>query len=93
MGKQNNKKGLVVSGRMSVGRFEKESRIKCQVKQGNRLVDNNKSLASIRPDDFEGSKTVDLSFRGNMLVKNVKKSFEKSLWSPVGIVSRQMDCS
>nr|MBC8214977.1 hypothetical protein [Candidatus Neomarinimicrobiota bacterium] len=75
-------KGLKVSGRMSVGRFEKEFEdefgVKCQIKDCGKLADDNATLASLRPEDFKGPKVVDFSPSGNMLVKNVKKKFTKN---------------
>jgi len=74
--------GLKVSGRMSVGRFEKEFEeefgVKCQIKQGRKLADDKATLASLRSEDFSGPKTVDFSIRGNMLIKNVKEKFTEN---------------
>ena len=75
------KKGLTVSGRMSVGRFEKEFEklfgVRCEVKKGGRYAPDDSSLASLRPKDFKGPKTVDFSVRGNMKVNSVKKKFNE----------------
>ena len=80
-------KGLKVSGRMSVGRFEKEFEdefgVKCQIKTGRRLADDSATIASLRPDDFVGTKTVDFSIRGNMRIKNVKDKFVETFGSNI----------
>lgn len=80
-------KGLKVSGRMSVGRFEKEFEeefgVKCQIKKGRKLADDAATLASLRSDDFKGSKTVDFTIRGNMLIKNIKKKFTETFGSNI----------
>ena len=80
--KSSGQKGFAVSGRMFVGRFEKEFEnefgVKCQVKKGKYFADNKTSLASLRPKYFSGPKTVQLKIRGNMLISNVKEKFEES---------------
>ncbi|ODS30443.1 MAG: hypothetical protein SCARUB_04451, partial [Candidatus Scalindua rubra] len=80
-------KGIKASGRMSVGRFEKEFEdefgVKCQIKDGRKLADDNATLASLRPDDFKGSKTVDFTIRGNMLIKNIKEKFNETFGSNI----------
>ena len=76
------KKGFAVSGRMSVGRFEKEFDgafgITVQVKKGGRYAPDGASLASLRPDNFKGPKKIDLSVRGNMKVSRLKQVFNES---------------
>ena len=70
-----------MSGRMSVGRFEKEFEklfgVRCEVKKGGRYAADDASLASLRPKDFKGQKTVVFGVRGNMKVKSVKKKFNE----------------
>ena len=72
---------IKVSGRMSVGRFEKEFEklfgVRCEVKKGGRYAADDASLASLRPKDFKGQKTVVFGVRGNMKVKSVKKKFNE----------------
>jgi hypothetical protein len=72
---------IKVSGRMSVGRFEKEFEklfgVRCEVKKGGRYAADDASLASLRPKDFKGQKTVVFGVRGNMKVMSVKKKFNE----------------
>jgi hypothetical protein len=72
---------LCLSGRMSVGRFEKEFEklfgVRCEVKKGGRYAADDASLASLRPKDFKGQKTVVFGVRGNMKVKSVEKKFNE----------------
>jgi len=80
-------KGLNVSGRMSVGRFEKEFEdefgVKCQIKKGRKLADDKSTLAALRSENFNGLKTVDFRIRGNMLIKNIKDKFVESFGSKI----------
>jgi len=71
-------KVLKASGKMSVGRFEKEFEqefgVRIEVKIGKRLADNSATLASLRPKDFKGAKSAEFKVSGNMHVRNVKKN-------------------
>ena len=75
-------KGITASGKMSVGRFEKEFEqefgVRIEVKVGKRLADNSATLASLRPKDFKGAKSADFKVAGNMLVGNVKKNIHNT---------------
>ena len=75
-------KGIKASGKMSVGRFEKEFEdvfgVRIEVKVKKRLADNNATLASLRPKDYSGAKSADFKVFGNMLVRNVKKNITKT---------------
>jgi hypothetical protein len=76
------KKVITASGKMSVGRFEKEFEnafsVRIEIKVGKRLADNSASLASLRPKDFKGDKSANFKVAGNMLVGNVKKNILKT---------------
>jgi hypothetical protein len=75
-------KEITASGKMSVGRFEKEFEsvfnVRIEIKVGNYLADNSASLASLRPKDFKGAKSANFKVAGNMLVGNVKKNILKT---------------
>ena len=68
-----------VSGRMKVKSlkkdFKKEFGLTLRVYKGKQFADEDATLASIRKDD--GSKTCELSIRGNMLVRTVEDGFKK----------------
>jgi hypothetical protein len=76
------KKEITASGKMSVGRFEKEFEsvfnVRIEIKIGKGLADNSASLASLRPKDFKGAKSANFKVAGNMLVSNVKKNILKT---------------
>jgi hypothetical protein len=76
------KKGFSVSGKMSVDKFEKEFEkefgVYSDVIINGKLAPQSASLASLRPKDFKGPKTVDFSLKANMLVGNVKKKFKEA---------------
>jgi hypothetical protein len=75
-------KEITASGKMSVGRFEKEFEkvynVRIEIKVGKSLADNNATIASLRSKDFKGAKSADFKVAGNMLVGNVKKNILKT---------------
>jgi tetratricopeptide (TPR) repeat protein len=71
---------VMATGKMTVDRFEKEFKdsfgVFCDVLSKGSLAPNDVTLASLRPDDFKGTKKGKFDVRGNMLAKNVKKNFK-----------------
>ena len=59
------KKAFKVSGKMSVGRFEKEFEVifgvKCDILSKGELASNDARIASLRSKSFKGPRTVDFS--------------------------------
>lgn len=83
-------KGFECSGRMSVDRFEQEFYdafgVRCDILTENgELADQSASLASLRPTDFKGPRSVEFSLKANMLVGNVCSKFEESFGIPLRI--------
>ena len=66
---------------MSVGRFTKEFEkkygLKCKIKKGGKYADESVTLASLRPADFKGPRTVDFNIKRSMKIINIKKRFHK----------------
>ena len=76
-------KGFETTGRMTVEKFERlfqaEFGVYCDlIDQKGNFADESATLASLRPDDFEGPKKVDFSLRANMQVGNVIKKVKEN---------------
>ena len=76
-------KGFETAGRMTVEKFERlfqaEFGVYCDlIDQKGNFADESATLASLRPDDFEGPKKVDFSLRANMQVGNVIKKVKEN---------------
>lgn len=88
------KSGFKLSGRMSVGKFEDtfydEFGVRCDVLKNGEFADNSASLASLRPDDFQGSGSVDFTLKANMKVKNVLKKFEEAFGLQVQVYKSEI---
>ncbi|MEA1986532.1 MAG: hypothetical protein U9N76_03460 [Candidatus Marinimicrobia bacterium] len=74
------KNKLNVTGRMSVegfhNEFKNEFGIRCKIKVNGKNALPKATLASLRPEGFEGSKVIDLKIGMNSKVKNTKKIFK-----------------
>jgi hypothetical protein len=81
MAKKSGKRGFSTSGRMTVKRMKDEFQqafgVPCDIMVDGKSVDDNQTLASLRPEGYEGQKKTDFKVQGNMLVRNVKRRFEE----------------